>query len=115
MRPGGSLFARLLCALLVSGFLFVLTGFLLAPEGSRRGVDMEAIPSATAATEAPAASAPPASPEASPTYIGNKNTLVFHLPSCSSLSRTAEENRLPFATRQEALDAGCAPCGRCHP
>ncbi|MCL2359519.1 MAG: MBL fold metallo-hydrolase [Nitrososphaerota archaeon] len=46
-------------------------------------------------------------------YIGNKNTLVFHLPSCSSLP--SQQNRVYFDTRQEAIDAGYRPCGNCKP
>jgi AraC family transcriptional regulator of adaptative response / DNA-3-methyladenine glycosylase II len=38
---------------------------------------------------------------------------VFHLPTCGSLP--AEKNRVYFRTRQEAIDAGHRPCGRCKP
>lgn len=46
-------------------------------------------------------------------YIGNLNTKKFHYPSCSSLPNP--ENRTYFDTRQEAIDAGYDPCGRCKP
>ncbi len=47
------------------------------------------------------------------TYIGNLNSHVFHLPSCSSLP--AEQNQTTFSSREDAVDAGYTPCGRCTP
>lgn len=46
-------------------------------------------------------------------YIGNKNSKKFHLPSCSSLP--AEHNRVYFYSRDEAVSAGMVPCKRCNP
>jgi len=46
-------------------------------------------------------------------YIGNPKTKKFHLPTCSYLP--AENNRVYFDTRQEAIDAGYSPCGHCKP
>lgn len=46
-------------------------------------------------------------------YIGNKKSLVFHLPTCPNLP--AEKNRVFFETRKEALAAGYHACGNCHP
>jgi len=46
-------------------------------------------------------------------YIGNKNSKTFHLESCSSLPQ--EQNSVYFNTRQEAIDAGYTPCGKCKP
>lgn len=46
-------------------------------------------------------------------YIGNKNSKKFHLPTCKTLPKPA--NQVQFSTRQEAVDAGYAPCGNCHP
>ena len=47
------------------------------------------------------------------TYIGNKNSKKFHLPTCSTLP--AEQNRILFQSREEAIDAGFEPCKRCNP
>lgn len=62
-------------------------------------------------------SAPAGGPEApaapSGGYIGNRSTKKFHLPSCPSLP--AEKNRVPLATREQALERGFSPCGRCNP
>ena len=44
-------------------------------------------------------------------FIGNKNSLKFHAPTCDSLP--SEKNRIEFATYQEAIDAGYTPCGSC--
>ena len=46
-------------------------------------------------------------------YIGNRNSSVFHLERCPNLPK--EENRVYFSARQDALDAGYAPCGNCCP
>ena len=46
-------------------------------------------------------------------YIGNKKSLVFHLPTCPNLP--AEKNQVHFDTREEALAAGYHACGNCHP
>lgn len=46
-------------------------------------------------------------------YIGNANSHVFHLDTCSGLP--AEKNRVEFASRAEAAAAGYTPCGRCKP
>lgn len=51
------------------------------------------------------------SPEYS--YIGNKNSKKFHLPTCGSLP--AEQNRVYFKTRKEAVSAGYVPCKICKP
>lgn len=47
------------------------------------------------------------------TYIGNKNSKVFHLPSCKTLPM--EKNRVYFDSREDAVDAGFKPCGNCKP
>ena len=46
-------------------------------------------------------------------YIGNSNSLKFHEPNCDPLP--AEHNRVYFDTRQQAIDAGYAPCKKCNP
>ena len=47
------------------------------------------------------------------TYIGNVNSHVFHLETCSSLP--AEHNQIVFDSREAAVEAGYTPCGRCNP
>ena len=55
-------------------------------------------------------------PDESAAYILNTNTMKFHLPDCQSVQEMKEKNRKEFfGTREEALDAGYLPCGRCHP
>lgn len=46
-------------------------------------------------------------------YIGNTNSKAFHALDCESLP--AEEKRILFLTREEALEAGYHACGRCRP
>ena len=51
--------------------------------------------------------------EYSSSYIGNKNSKVFHLPSCASLPK--EENQIKFSSKQQAIDDGYEACQRCNP
>lgn len=46
-------------------------------------------------------------------YIGNKNSKKFHRPECRTLP--AEENRIEFKRRSDAIDADYSPCGNCRP
>ena len=47
------------------------------------------------------------------TYIGNKNSKVFHLPTCSSLPD--EKNQVTFSSRSLAVKEGYHACSRCNP
>lgn len=47
------------------------------------------------------------------TYIGNKNSKIYHLPTCSSLPK--ESNRVFFSSFEEAIKQGYTPCGVCNP
>lgn len=52
----------------------------------------------------------------SESYILNRNTMKYHLPSCSSVQQMKEENRVPYEGSREELEAmGYAPCGSCSP
>lgn len=55
--------------------------------------------------------APAPSETTAQTYIGNKNSKKFHLPSCPNLP--AEENRVELPSYDEAIAQGFAPCGNC--
>lgn len=57
-------------------------------------------------------SAVPENAEAAPSvFIGNKNSKKFHTSDCKNLP--AQKNSVEFASYQDALDAGYAPCGSC--
>jgi competence protein ComEC len=56
---------------------------------------------------------PPTEPPNEIQYIGNRNTKVFHLPTCRSLPQ--EQNRVYFNSRQDAIDAGYTSCSICKP
>lgn len=45
------------------------------------------------------------------TFIGNRNSHKFHLPSCANLPK--EENRVYFDSYAQATDAGYTPCSSC--
>ena len=75
-----------------------------SPAGS--GADTAPSPSPAGSAEIPSASERVVTP-----VIGNKNSKVYHLPSCDTLP--AEKNRVPFASAAEAEQAGYHPCARC--
>lgn len=47
------------------------------------------------------------------TYIGNKNSLKFHVPTCSTIKNMAEDNRVDLESLDAAIAQGFEPCGRC--
>ena len=50
------------------------------------------------------------------TYIMNKNTKKFHKPGCSSVDDIKAENKSGFTgTREELIEDGFDPCGKCRP
>lgn len=74
-------------------------------------------PTTAPATE-PVTEEPTAAPPAGQTrdYVLNNNSKKFHFPDCSSAKQIKESNRSDFhGTRQELLDRGYSPCGRCKP
>ncbi|MCR6546863.1 MBL fold metallo-hydrolase [Dehalobacterium formicoaceticum] len=48
-------------------------------------------------------------------YVGNKNTLVFHDPECSSVAGMNVKNKVLFPSRKEAFTKGYKPCQICTP
>ena len=48
-------------------------------------------------------------------YIGNRKTRKFHYPDCNSVPEILETNRVELYSREEAIQAGYVPCGRCKP
>lgn len=49
-------------------------------------------------------------------YVLNKNTHVFHYPTCKSVSTMKEKNKIYSAqTREEIINSGYKSCGNCHP
>lgn len=50
------------------------------------------------------------------TYIGNKKSMKFHYPDCSSVSQMNENNKKEFyGSREEVINQGFSSCGNCHP
>ncbi len=48
-----------------------------------------------------------------PPYIGNRNTMKFHLPDCEYLPE--RENQVPINSLEEARKRGYSPCEHCNP
>ena len=53
--------------------------------------------------------------ETTAAYIGNRNSMKFHYPDCQSVADMAEHNKVPLASREDAIALGYKPCGRCKP
>ena len=50
------------------------------------------------------------------TYVLNNGTRKFHRPDCSSVPDIADYHKeYSYASREELLDQGYSPCGRCKP
>lgn len=50
------------------------------------------------------------------TYVLNTSSMKFHYSSCSSADDIKAANKGTFTgTRDEVMDKGYKPCGRCHP
>lgn len=50
------------------------------------------------------------------TYVVNTNTGKFHYPSCKSVGKIKDKNRMDFTgTRAELIGQGYEPCGSCKP
>jgi len=47
------------------------------------------------------------------TYMASKNGTKFYLPTCGTAKRIKEENRVWFATKEEAESAGYGPAANC--
>ena len=79
-------------------------------------------PSDSATPEPSPSNEPTAEPAPSPEidnsrdYILNTNSKKFHNPGCSSVSSMNDINKKSFhGTRQEVINSGYEPCGRCNP
>ncbi len=69
-----------------------------------------------APADTPAAAGNPApGAEKEVMYIGNRNTHVFHDMSCPSIQDMKTKNKVELYSREEAIDLGFKPCGRCRP
>ncbi len=54
--------------------------------------------------------------QAGRTYVLNKNTGVFHYPTCASVRKMSPKNRWNYTgTRQAIIGMGYRPCQNCHP
>ena len=55
-------------------------------------------------------------PEAVPAaYVGNANSMKFHLSTCTYAEKISAGNRVEISTREEAVNGGYVPCKVCCP
>ncbi|MBC3797800.1 MBL fold metallo-hydrolase [Acetobacterium tundrae] len=81
----------------------------IAPTQSYQAVD-----NGLAATTNPAQKTPASTATSeTATYIGNKNSKIYHLPTCPSLPK--ESNRIYLNNLDEVHALGLTPCGVCNP
>jgi hypothetical protein len=84
---------------------------LAANPPNKRPSDANDISKAAEEQVEPAAESTPAEYK----YVASKNSKVFHKPDCSWAKRIKQENLIGYSTREEAINAGKRPCGRCNP
>ena len=48
-------------------------------------------------------------------YIGNKNSMYFHDPTCEGTKTMKSKNKTILNTREQAIAEGYSPCTRCEP
>ncbi len=46
-------------------------------------------------------------------FVGNKEAKIYHTPACKLVLKIEAENKVPFGTKEEAVEAGYAPCKIC--
>jgi len=51
--------------------------------------------------------------EGKETYVASKSGTKFHLPWCPGASQIKEENKIYFATKEEAMASGYTPAANC--
>jgi len=52
-------------------------------------------------------------PSPSGSIIGNQNSKMYHRPGCPGYAKITPENRVPFASEEEAQAAGYRVAGNC--
>lgn len=53
------------------------------------------------------------SAQATAGFLGNKEAKIYHVPACKLVLKIKPENKVVFATKEEAVKAGYAPCKIC--
>lgn len=48
-------------------------------------------------------------------YVGNSRSMRFHRPACESAAKMSDNNKIIFATPEEAFYEGYSPCRNCKP
>ena len=48
-------------------------------------------------------------------YVATKFLINYHLPTCKKVKRIQEQNRVTFASPEEAIRVGYIACGLCNP
>jgi serine/threonine protein kinase len=48
-------------------------------------------------------------------FIGNRETHLYHRPTCGGVTSMAKRNRQLLASPEQAAEQGYRPCDRCHP
>ena len=85
-------------------------------DGSSSGPPMEQTTHHQTATTKPSSAQNGENINSGIDYVINTNTGKFHNPSCASVKDIKPHNREDFVgSRQEVIDRGFVPCGRCHP
>lgn len=108
--------SALLCALIASiAAVGYATSQPIVKDDGPRAVHITRSPTdgAEASTVSPNGESPSEAVQGA--YTASSKAEKFHLPSCSAAGRISDENRVWFASRDEAIAEGYSPCGMCEP
>lgn len=112
--PEGALVA--LVVLLASSGSFGL-GFISGREAGEKGeiqvLEREVVEATLAGTPAPSAPSAAVPVPLGGQYVASKTGKSYHLPWCGGAKQIKEENKVWFATKEEAEARGYAPAGNC--
>ena len=77
--------------------------------------DATPVASTSTHTDTSSGSSSDTSSSSAGTYVGNSNTHKFHYPTCSSVGKISEKNKVTFTSRDDAINQGYVPCKICNP
>ncbi len=92
-----------------------LTDVIVTPTSRRRPISIRGRKEESLPREAPAAPPGPAAPAVDDNFVANRNSDIFHYPSCKWTRMIKEENIIKFKDSRAALHQNYKPCRYCKP
>ncbi len=77
--------------------------------------DATTVATSSSHTDTPSGSSSNTASSSAGSYIGNANTHKFHYPTCKSVGKISEKNKVTFSSRDDAVNQGYVACKICNP